>query len=243
MRSGGSLQILLGTVVLAALGGLAAGCGTTSAQAAGLAAAAANTATSTARIAQTTTMRTHGMSVSLSETGAFDFAHSRGVLHLHGPGPMAFEELFIPPMIYMKVAVGAFGRRASQPGMPGAGFGLLPHGKSWIGVRVGDSARLGAALLGPFGGSANPADLLASLKAESKSVTKLGTAVIRGVQVTHYRVEIDPARAASRAQRRDRAGMSDLAKRLSKATIPADVWVDQSNLVRRLRVSFRPPAG
>src|SRR5262249_49648506 len=159
MRGGGSLRILLGAAVLAACGGLAAGCGTTSAQADGLAAAAANTATSTARIAQTMTMRTHGMSVSFTETGAFDFAHSRGVLHMHGPGPMAFEDLFIPPMIYMKVAVGASGRKASQPGMPGLGFGMLAHGKTWIGVRVGDSAGPGAALLGPFGGSASPADL------------------------------------------------------------------------------------
>lgn len=72
-------------VVLAGVGVLAAGCGTKAAPDV-VTAAAANTAGRTARVAVTTTMRTPGMSVSFTETGAFDFARSRGVLHYAGPG-------------------------------------------------------------------------------------------------------------------------------------------------------------
>jgi len=185
MRGGGSLAIPAGVAVLAS------GCGTTTAQAAAVAAAAANTAGSTARLAETTTMRMQGMSLSFTETGAFDFAHSRGVLRMRGPGPMAAEELFIPPMIYVK--------------FPGRAPHSLPSGKSWIGIKAGDSAGLGESLFGSFGGGANPADLLLWLKAVSTSVTKLGSATIRGVQVTHYRVTVDPARGASKAPRWERA--------------------------------------
>src|SRR5262245_47144439 len=128
MRGCGSLQVLLSTVVLAGCGGLAAGCGTTSAQAAGVATAAANTASSTARLAETTTMRTKGMSISFTETGAFDFVHSRGTFHMSGPGQMTAEELFVPPMVYVKLA-----------GIP---HGEGPRGKSWIAIKAGDTAGL-----------------------------------------------------------------------------------------------------
>src|SRR5215813_9432119 len=212
MRGGGSLRILLGTAVLAACGGLAAGCGTTSAQAAGVAAAAANTASSTARLAETTTMRARGMSISFTETGAFDFARSRGRLHMSGPGQMTAETLFIPPMVYVKLA--------------GSPVGQVPRGKLWIGIRAGYTAGLGESLLGSFGGGANPADLLSSLSAISKSVTKLGSGGVRGVQVTHYRVAVDPARAASTAPPFERSGLRALARSLRVGTIPADVWVD-----------------
>jgi hypothetical protein len=222
MRGSGSVRILLGTVVLAGCGGLSAGCGATTAQAAGVAAAAANTASSTARLADTATIRTHGMSISFTQTGVFDFARSRGVLHMNGPGPMASEELFIPPMVYVK--------------LPGDPSGQAPGGKPWIGFKARDKAGPGASFLGPMGGNVNPADLLSSLRAVSKRVKNLGSAVVRGVQVTHYRVAVDPARAASLAPHSERAGMRAFARHVRVG--PVDVWVDEQNLVRRLRTSL-----
>ena len=46
-------------------------------------------------------------------------------------------------------------------------------------------------------GSADPADLLASLTAAASSVTKLGPSVIRGVPVTGFALKIDPAKAGA----------------------------------------------
>ncbi|HEX9359488.1 MAG TPA: hypothetical protein VF933_37455 [Streptosporangiaceae bacterium] len=133
MRDGGYL------VVLAGVAALAVGCGTQRAQAVSVAAAAASTASESARVSVTTTTRTQGMSVSFTETGLFDFAHSRGVLRMKGPAGMASEELFLPPHTYVKV--------------PGGVHGLLPRGKSWVAIGSAASGGLGTALLGPFGGT------------------------------------------------------------------------------------------
>jgi len=40
-----------------------------------------------------------------------------------------------------------------------------------------------------------------------------------------------------------RAGLRAFARSLGAASIAVDVWVDHGNLVRRLRISLRPPAG
>jgi hypothetical protein len=142
---------------------------------------------------------------------------------------MTAEERFIPPMVYVRLT--------------GSPLGQVPRGKLWIGFRVGETGGPGESLLGSFGGNVNPADLLSSLRAISKSVRKLGSAVVRGVQVTHYRVAVDPARAASSAPHFERAGLRAFARSLQVGTIPADVWVDEHNLVRRLRISLRLHAG
>jgi hypothetical protein len=139
MRSGRYL------VVLASVSVLAAGCGTTTAQAGSLAAAVTSTAGQTARIAATTTMQMQGMSVSLTETGAFDFAHSRGMVSMQSP--VGMTEIFIPPKAYIK--------------MPGGVAGPLPRGKSWVAVDAGTSGELESSLLGPLGGGADPAEMLA----------------------------------------------------------------------------------
>jgi hypothetical protein len=223
-------------VVLAGIGVAAAGCGTVTAQTASLTAAVTNTTAQTARVAVTTTMQAQGMSVSFTETGQFDFAHSRGTVSMQSP--IGITEIFLPPKVYIKV--------------PGSAGGL-PHGKSWIAVDTGNSADssfagMGAAEgIGAFFGSsdgdgADPADLLASLTAISGNVTKLGAATVRGVPVTEFRVNVDLAKAATRLPGWERAGVRDFASSLGTSDIPVEVWVDGQNLVRRMQVSLHPPA-
>ncbi len=214
-------------VALAGLGVLAAGCGTQVAQPGNLAAAVSATAGRTARIAETMAMRAPGMSMSFTATGAFDFARSRGMISMRYP--MGMTELFIPPKAYIKLPAGA-----------GAG---LPPGKSWLAIDAGAAGSPAGSLFGPFGGGTDPADLLSSLTAMSSSVTRLGTATIRGVQVTGYRVTIDPAKAAARLPRAKRAGFRDFATMLGSGSIPVDVWVDGQNLVRRVQLSLHLPGG
>jgi hypothetical protein len=172
-------------------------------------------------------MQMQGMSVSLTETGAFDFAHSRGMVSMQSP--VGMTEIFIPPKAYIKI--------------PGGGDGPLPRGKSWVAVDAGTSGELENSLLSPLGGGTDPADLLASLTAISSSVTNLGTATIRGVQVAGYRVDIDPAKAAARVPSRERAGFLGFASSLGPGAIPVEVWVDQQNLVRRVKLSLHLPGG
>jgi hypothetical protein len=239
MRGGRSLAVLAlgGAGVLAA-----AGCGTQHASAgpaptatAGsvLAAAVTRTAAQTARITVTTAMAMQGMTVSFTESGAFDFAHSRGTVSMSSP--VGITEVFVPPTTYIK--------------MPAGGGPSLPKGKSWIAAGSGmpgdpAAAGLGGVLPVPLGaGNGDPADLLASLTAISGSVTKLGTASIRGVTVTEYRMTADLAKAAARLPGWQRAGFRAFAQSLGAGTVPVDVWVDSSNQVRRMREALHMPSG
>ncbi len=213
--------------VLASVCVLAAGCGTKVAQAGSLTVAVTHTAGQTARIAVTTTMQMQSMSVSFTQTGVFDFAHSRGMVSMQNP--VAMTEIFMPPTAYIKI--------------PGGAGGMLPHGKSWIAVNAGTSGGLESSLLSSFGGGTDPADLLASLTAISASVTDLGTATIRGVRVTGFRVDVDPAKAAARVPRSERAGFLQFTGSLGSGLIPVEVWVDNQNLVRQVKLSMHLPGG
>jgi len=211
-------------VILAGIAVLAAGCGT-KAQPDNLTAAVTRTAGQTARIAMTTTMQMQSMSVSYTATGEYDFVHSRGMISMQNP--VGMTEIFIAPTAYIK--------------LPGGG-GTLPAGKSWIALDAGTPDGLASSVLGPFGGT-DPADLLASLTAVSSSVTSLGPATIRGVKVTGFRVDIDPAKAAARVPPPERASFREFISSLGPGSIPVDVWVDGQNLVRRVKLSLHAPGG
>ena len=234
MHGGKSLAVL-------ALGGagvlVATGCGTQAATAGpaattGLAAAVTRTTAQTARVAVTTTTQMHGRTVSFTESGAFDFARSRGTLSMSSP--VGCTEVFVPPEMYIK--------------MPAGASASLPKGKAWIADDPGMPGALAAsglegALPGPLGaGNGDPADLLASLTAISGSVTKQGTAMVRGVPVTEYRVSIDLAKGAARVPGWERASFKEFAQGLGAGTIPVEVWVDSHNLVRQMREALRLPS-
>jgi hypothetical protein len=221
MRGGRYLIVLAGASIVIA------GCGNGMAPVVDLSAAVSHTGAQTARVSVTTTTQATGMSVSFTETGVFDFARDRGMLSMQSP--MGMTAIFLPPEAYIKVS--------------GDTGGSLPGGKSWIALDTGGLGGLEGSLAGPFGGNADPADLLASLTAVSSSVTKLGASTVRGVPVTGYRVIIDPEKAAARLPGPERAGFLEFAKTLGPGTIPVDVWLDGQNLVRRVTLSLRLPAG
>jgi hypothetical protein len=225
VRGGRYLAMLAGASLLAA------GCGTTVARTDTdtLAAAVAKAKAETTRIAITTTMQAPGMSVSFTQTGEFDFAHSRGLISMQAP--MSMTAVFVPPRVYIK--------------LPAASGPALPKGKSWLAIPTGTLGGDAVGLGGPFSpfGVSNPADLLASLMAISGSERNLGAAIIRGVPVTGFQVNIDPAKAAARVPDWERASFQQFAKSLGSGTIPVDVWVDGQNQVRRVRLSLSAPEG
>ena len=211
---------------------LATGCGTQVARGPSqpdtLAAAITRTGVQTTRVAMTISTQTPGMSFSYTASGQFDFAHSRGSLSM--PQPLGLTALFIPPNVYVKLS--------SASGGPS-----LPKGKTWVVTSDSTLGGAGAAFspLVPFGGG-DPADMLKSLTGMSGGEKKLGTATIRGVAVTGYQVNIDPAKAAARLPSSQRESFRQFAAVLGSGAIPVDVWVDGQNLVRRVRVSLHPPA-
>src|SRR5258707_5986744 len=117
----------------------------------------------------------------------------------------------------------------------------MPGSKSWVEIRAGASLSPMSSMAGPFGTGSDPADMLASLRPISTSVTRLGTATIRGVRVTKFRVAIDPAKAAARLPRWQRAGFRAFARSLGSGTVPVTVWVGGQDLVRRGPGAPPPP--
>ena len=227
--------------VLVCVGGtvLAAGCGTEHAQAGGgqpvdLAAAVSRTQDQTTRIAVTISTQTEGMTISYAETGVYDFADSRGMISMQSPLDMT--ELFLPSTTYIKLPAGLTGADG------GSGGKSLPKGKTWIALPDGAFGDSADPLLGSPEDGADPADLLAALKAASSSVTRLGASVIRGVPVTGFALKIDSAKAAT-IPGADRAAVEAMLKSFGAAEIPVDVWVDGQNLVRREELKLALPGG
>jgi hypothetical protein len=116
----------------------------------------------------------------------------------------------------------------------------LPEGTSWIRAEQGAGSGFEFDELGQFAQS-DPRDLLASLRAVTSDVEVVGTESLRGVETTHYRALIDPAELAARAPEGDREQTQSLIDEITSqsgvATIPVDVWIDATGLVRKLAMS------
>ncbi len=119
----------------------------------------------------------------------------------------------------------------------------LPEGKSWIRAE------------GPAGTSdgidfdefeqlatTDPRKLLDLLRMASGEIETVGTEELRGVQTTHYRALVDPARAARLAPGGKGADaqsfVDELVEEADLGKIPVDVWMDEQGLVRKVELAF-----
>lgn len=217
-------------VMIAALAVLAAACGTPQESADALTAAVANTSATTSRVALSTTLSSPGITTTITATGEFDYAHSRGVLVLGGATvPGGVEVRYLPPRLYVKYA--------------GAGL-PLPTGKDWVEISLpSQAADMSLAFLPTGDVNASPMDLLTALTAIASNVTDLGPATIRGVAVTHYRVTVDLAKAEAHLSPPGRAEFHSFVSSLASGTLPVDVWVDGQDRVSRIAISLPMPPG
>ncbi len=213
MRGGGFLVVLAGIAVAAA------GCGPQPASPGqGVLAAVTTTARQSTRFTETTQIQNQSVVVSLTETGMLDLANFRGEIRVHGPANSTAEELFVPPKLYVRLN--------EQP--------------RWLPVAAPVPGMFGGPVLDAFGGM-TPADLLSVLRADSRTVARLGTATVGGVRVTGYRVSVDLAKAAARLPAAQSSYVRAFATLLHVTALSADVWVDRSNRVRQVRFSLLPP--
>lgn len=117
----------------------------------------------------------------------------------------------------------------------------LPAGKTWVegdakDLQQADSGQLGQ--LGSFAGT-DPKDAFAMLKAVSGTIEAVGTDEIRGVETSHYRATIDPAKVEGllpRDQQQSLNGLSMLGTDVK--TVPVDVWVDGDDQIRKLAIDL-----
>jgi hypothetical protein len=122
-------------------------------------------------------------------------------------------------------------------GIPGAD--QLTHGKKWL--KMDMSRAFGSMGLGSLSTTnSDPSQFVDYLRAVSDGTRKVGTDTVRGAATTRYHAVIDlrkypnvvPASQRTTAQH----AISTLESATGSHTMPMDVWIDGSKLVRR--VSF-----
>lgn len=239
---------LLATLILGAA--LAAGCGQASAKPPtgtapnpnrGLIAesAAATKNAGTARAAYTMTMS--GLpqvgELKASGDGLVDFRNRSSQLAFHMSYPQAgmtvdISERMIGSVIYMHSPL------LAGVGKPWIKLDLQQFGKSQ-GLDL--NATMSAS-------SSDPAQMLTYLNAASDSIDRVGTQNVRGVATTRYHVVLDLFKIAARAPSSQRAAVRRTfareAKLLGSHTMPIDVWIDSSGLVRRehIQIPLKAPS-
>ena len=124
----------------------------------------------------------------------------------------------------------------------------LPGGKPWISIDLRQLGRLtkipGLSSIMSSGSSmSNPGQYLDFLKAASAgSVKNLGQATVDGVQTTHYSAQLDLAKLPNAVPPSARSAVSQmmgaLQNRFHPSYGPINVWLDQSDLVRKVQMSF-----
>jgi hypothetical protein len=165
-----------------------------------------------------------------SMSGAFDRTNRTGELtstETVAGHRLNFTEVFSALTFYL--------RAAGIPQMT-----RLTGGKPWL--KFDMSRLLGAMGLGSLPTGTDPSQFVDYLRAVSSSTTRVGSAVVRGVDTTHYHAVIDLARYPDLVPQSQRAaaarGISTLEDAVGGHSLPIDVWIGHDNLVRRISLGF-----
>jgi hypothetical protein len=122
----------------------------------------------------------------------------------------------------------------------------LPFSKKWVAINILKAAGLNG--LSSLGGglsptSGDPSQFLQYLRAASDSVITDGHAQIDGYNTTHYQAQLDFGKVANALPASDRqavqSALQALAQRAKLGTIPVEVWIDRSHLVRRIGMTLK----
>jgi hypothetical protein len=167
-----------------------------------------------------------GQDLTFSGDGIADFAGKKFELTLNLPASAGIggtiEERVIGQNFYIKLPAAA---------------SSITGGKPWVqfnASELGASSTTGLNFTGE-----DPTQLLATLRGVRDSVTKVGTTQVRGVETTHYRAQVDLAKAVQ-ASGADASKLQDFTKTLGSNTIPEDVYLDKDGLPRRFAVTVSP---
>lgn len=80
----------------------------------------------------------------------------------------------------------------------------------------------------------DPTTYLDLLEAVASEIDEVGRERVRGVSTTHYRFEVDPAKLETPSPQFGGDALSSA----GIETLPLDVWVDENDLPRRIRVAL-----
>jgi hypothetical protein len=246
----------VGAVLACAVAAIAvAGCGSSSSTSAGsnqvVRAAYVSTSTSGYRMRFGITLSTSALPQPITGAGVgrFNVHQRQGAVTLDmnfgsipqvasvlGSSTLHLEELIDGTTVYIKLPTSLTSKIPS--------FGSKP----WLKIDLAKAAAaagvpgLGSLVSNPA--SSDPSQFLQYLRAAG-TVTKIGSDQVNGISTTHYRASIDldkvPNALPSSSRSQAQAAIAGLEKVTNLHQIPVDVWIDNHNLVRRIRLAFREP--
>jgi hypothetical protein len=146
-----------------------------------------------------------------------------------GGSTVRFQELVNGTTVYVK--------------LPPAIATKLPGGRPWMKVDLAKASGVpGFSSLANNPVSSEPSQFLSYLRATSGHVTKQGTAVVNGIQTTHYHATINLNRVPDALPSASRKGAKQAVSSIEQLTglkqLPVDAWIDGNNLIRRMRLTF-----
>jgi hypothetical protein len=120
----------------------------------------------------------------------------------------------------------------------------LPAGKTWVKLDVGRMLAKEGVDLGQLQnvGAGDPSELLSFLQ-HSGTSRAVGLEDVNGVPTTHYSATVDLQRVADRADSATRASLERAMAVTGVRQYPIEAWIDNANLVRRVRVKYVAQAG
>ncbi len=134
------------------------------------------------------------------------------------PGTLRFEAVIEGRTVYMKLP-------------PQASGALGALGKPWIKIDLSKVTSVpGLSSLGSGSAAYDPGKLLSYLSSVSNGVVSEGREQVDGIDTTHYHADLDGNVILGSLPAATR-------QLLQLQTIPVDVWIDGSNLVRRIQMT------
>src|SRR3954471_15249062 len=183
---------------------------------------------STARMTFTTQGDVAGQSIKGNGSGIVQFKPPKAQLNLKMSAAgqeISFDEVMDGTTMYMKLP------KEAMAGVPG--------GKSWIKLDLDKAS--GGAISGAMNASQDPASQLKLLSVLTDA-KEVGKDKVGGEQTTHYHGDLDYNKVAKSGPRELRKAAELALKVTADATVPVDVWIDDSGRVRQQRLVLNTKA-
>jgi hypothetical protein len=127
----------------------------------------------------------------------------------------------------------------------------LGASKPWLKLDLEEAGRRQGCDIGQFAqlNQSDPTQMLQFLRAVSGKIEEVGREEVAGAETTHYKATIDLRRypdAVPPAEREAaRRSVDCLIEQLGSSKVPTETWVDDDDLVRRMRTNFdlKVPSG
>ena len=146
-----------------------------------------------------------------------------------GMPPVKMEQLMVGETMYMRSDLFS---------------AALPKGKTWMKLdlaSLGNELGIDIAAIMEQGRNSDPRSQLSFMQGVKGDIEELGKAEIRGTQTTHYKFTVDVAEAVKDLPA-ELAELKPLLEGVGLQEFPAEAWIDDDGLIRRINYTMKVPA-